>query len=631
MQRQISAIDSFPETIDIDQRSVSSDTGMSQQTSLNNLPNPVESRLSNNAVSSGEASCVNAISNDVQSFNGWSSGESSSRLSLQNQVNDDGIKMEERWPSSVNVDAVAGPRSEERRFEPTNILFPGRVSVGVSSNQIRSGPLFLQGSSSNHVPPNLNPNARYMGDSANGGHITGAVLGPNCFNSSGLEIEQASLSSVSSVDDVGTSSGSSSYMVEGTNAGSGSSLGGWGLSCKRKALEGTSGQSCPGDPGGSSSCFPQAENAAWHTGPTRHNASSSLSLSAPSRNSSSVSPAEQLNPRIGFGMRGVASDSFPSSVVAGNADPLRNFGRRANPGQQQESVTFNLSTTGGSRRSHVWSPQPSPRPVPFSDSLDLRSTAAAATNSSAAQGQPHVMHTSAFSRNIHSFPWSGSNNSRAGNPSSSLNPGERGAALREEVNFRSIPRNNAEHPMFAPATEMRNMTQDPTGWSLFTGNMSTSGNVPPTRIGSNSSVHPFPTPAWIPHHNPTAHNQQRFSEFAPWSLFPSGESESGGHSGHFPPPSSGLSASPQETVMSSGSSSQGHNQPFPRSAFFVEGQGDDVLGMPRSLRALAADIEGRHRLISEVCITYIYFCFSTLLLVRIYYLKAITLVWYFLI
>ncbi|KAJ6409591.1 hypothetical protein OIU84_009149 [Salix udensis] len=75
--------------------------------------------------------------------------------------------------------------------------------------------------------------------------------------------------------------------------------------------------------------------------------------------------------------------------------------------------------------------------------------------------------------------------------------------------------------------------------------------------------------------------------------------ESGGHSGHFSPLSSGPSSA-QETVVSSGSSSRGHNPPFPRSALLMEEQSDDILGMPRSLRALAADIEGRHRLISEI-------------------------------
>ncbi|CAK7329897.1 unnamed protein product [Dovyalis caffra] len=532
MQRQKGAFHSFSETIDTDQGSVSEDTSMSQQTSLGNMLNPVDSRLSNNALSSGNASCSNAMTHDVQSFSSWNSGESSSRLSMQNQVNDDGIKMEERWSSSVNAYPALG-----QRFETTNILFPGRVNVGISGNQVRSGPLFLQGSSSNHIPPNVNPNAVHIGDTFNGRPSTGdrAVLGLNHLNPDGLEIERASSSAVSS-SDVGTSSGSSGYIVEETNGSSGSSLGVGAYPARERPLK--------------------------------------------------------LNPRFGYGLRGVPSDAFPSSNVSGNADPLRNFGRRTSPGLQQESAAFSLSTTGGSRR---WSLQHPPRPVSVSDYLESRSIEPA--NSSGTQGLPHAINPSALSRSM--LRWNDFSTSRVGNSSSSLIPGELDAALREEANLRSFQRNNAEHPMFAPATEMRSMVQDPTRWSLATGNTSTSGTtVSSTRIGPTSSVHPLPTPGWI-HRNPTTHNQQRFSEFSTWSLFPPMDSESGGHSGHFPPLSSGPSSA-QDTALSSGSSSQGHNPPFPRSALLMEEQSDDVLGMPRSLRALAADIEGRHRLISEI-------------------------------
>ncbi|XP_065871903.1 E3 ubiquitin-protein ligase MBR2 [Euphorbia lathyris] len=586
MQRQHRVTESFAETVDTDQEFVSNNTGMSQRSSMNNFLNPVENRLSNNTASYDEASCINAVNHNVQSFSGWNSGESSSRLSLQNQAIDDGAKMEDRWASSFNTSAAIGPRSEERRFDPNDIFLPGRVGIGIGGNQIRSAPSFLQGSSSNNISPNLG----YLGDSSNAGHAAETVLGPTRFNSVGVEIEQSSTNFTS---DVGPS-GNSGYLMEETSSGSGSSLAGWGLSCKRKALEGTSGQSFPG---GSSSCFPQTENVAWHTGGAHHNASSSLSLSPPSRNSPSVSPPELSNTRMGLGMRGVASDNFPSSTVTGNADSVRSSSRRFNAGHQQESLVFNLST-GGARRSNAWSvPQPF-RSASFSDSLDFRSIPT--TNSNASQGPLPGMQTSASSRNI-SFPWNGSTNSRAGNSSSSFIAGERGAALREDGSLRSMSRTSAELPMFVPVTEMRYMGQDPSGWSLATGNMSASPSVSSTRISPSSSIHPLPAPTWFPHQNhPVTPNHQRFSEFAPWSLFPSMDSESGGHNVHFPPLSSGPSVSSQETVMNSGSSGQGHNQQIPRAAFVIEGQGDDVLGMPRSLRALAADIEGRHRLISEI-------------------------------
>ncbi|XP_012087508.1 E3 ubiquitin-protein ligase MBR2 isoform X2 [Jatropha curcas] len=497
--------------------------------------------------------------------------------------------MEER-SSSADSQSVLGPRSDERRYEPSNILFSGRVSNGASGSLIRNGPLFLQGSSSNNALLDLNPNVGYAGGSSSAVHGTGAVLGPNFFNSGGLEMEKES-SSVSS-DDVGPS-GTSGYTLEETSGGPGS-LGGWGLSCKRKALEGTSGNSCPG---GSSSCFPQADNGSWHTGTTHHNASSSLTLSLPLRNSPSISPPELSSTRIGFSMRTVASDAFPSSSVTGNEDHLRNFGWRVNPGHQQEPLAFNLSTTGGTRHSNIWSTHQSPRPASYSDALDFRSMLAP----SATPGLSHPMRSSSTSRNMHPFPWNGSSNSRGINSSSSLIRGESSAALQEDVNLRSMSRNSAEHPMFVPTTEMRNIGQDPAGWSLATGNRSTSASASSSRIGPSLSIHPLAAPPWLPHQNPITHNQQRFSEFAPWSLFPPVDSESGSHNGHFSPISSGPSvSSPLETAMSPGSSGQSHNQSFPRSAFLMEGQGDDILGMPRSLRALAADIEGRHRLISEI-------------------------------
>ncbi|XP_022725255.1 E3 ubiquitin-protein ligase MBR2-like isoform X2 [Durio zibethinus] len=592
MQGQGGTIDSFPETVNIDEGSSPNNTNIGRPNSLHNTLNPVEPQLSNYTVSSGGTMHRNTITPEVQSFSGWSSGEPSSRLTMQNQVmqdvlnhhlNDDGTKIECGWSSSYSTCVGAAPRPEERQIEPPNVFFPGRLNSGWSGNQVRSGPIYLQGSSSNHSPQNVNLNEGFISSSGNGGSGVATGIGPNLHNSVGLEREQMSNASVSS-DNVGSSTGSFNYVGDENNDGSGSSLGSWGLSCKRKALEGTSGQSYSD---GTSSSFQQIDSAAWHAVTPHNDASSSLSLT-PSWNFLNVSPPDQLNTRVGLGMR-VVSDAFSSSSL-----------RRANPVNQQESLPYSLSSTGVAAHSSFGFPS-HPRAAPFGDSLDLRSTAAIAGNSSSPPTQPHMRTISVVPRNVHPFPWNGTSSSRAGNPSSSSNSGERAAALREEPNIRNIPRYNAEHPMFVPATEMRNVAQDPTGWSLASGNFSSSGGIPSSnRPGPSSISHHLPTPAWIPPHNQPIHNQQRLSEFAPWSLFPPIDSESGGHSGHFPPFSSGPSASSQETLVPSGSNSQGNNQPYPRSAFILERQGDDILGMPHSLRALAADIEGRRRLISEV-------------------------------
>lgn len=484
-----------------------------------------------------------------------STGEPSSRLNMQNPVNDDGTRMEHGWSAPFSACPVIAQRSEDRRIEP-NILFPGRSIIGISGNQIQGGPSFSEGSSSNYIPQ----------------HGMEASTEPKFYKSSGLEAQQTSPGSASP-DIVGTSSGSSDYMVGENDGSPGSSFGNWGLSCKRKALEGTSAQSYPG---GSSSSFPQPEIRAWNTSPALYNPSSSLSLSTPLRNSPSGIPSEQQNSRTRLGLRVGASDTFPSLSVTGNAEsPLRQYVRGfCSTGSEQESAPSNLSSAG-------------------------RSTTAAATNSGGPQSQSPAMHMSGSSGSMLPFPWNGASSSRVG-ISGSLMSGYRGAELREEASSRSIPRNNVEHPMFVAVTDTRNSPQDPTGWSLAPGNLSTSVGAPSSsRISSSSSVHSLTNPSWIPLNNPPTENHQRITEFTPWSLFPSIDSQPGGHN-HYNSIPSGPSASSQDSANSSGPINQGRQQPNPRSAFLLDRQGDDVLNMPHSLRALAADIDGRRRLISEI-------------------------------
>lgn len=585
-------IDSLP---DVDQGSAASSTNTNQQASMSNMLNPVESRLANYAVTPGNSACVNAVAHGSQSFRLRSYGETSSRLNSESQMDDHGIKTEHGWSTPYSVHSGVGPRLEERQFDSASIIFPSG-NMSSSGNPGRGGPVFLQGSSSNHSTQNVNLNAGYMGNMGNSGQGAGTGPGLNLHNSGRPESMQA-FSAAAASNNVGSSSGRSGLMIDTNNSGSGSSLSGWGLSCKRKALEGTSGQSCSA---GSSSCFPQAENGVWHAVPTRHDASSSLRLSPPTRHSPSVAP-DQSNSRFGVGVRTIASNNLPSSGISRNSDhAFRSFGRRGDTRHHHEPLNLSSGNTGHSNV-HSFHPSPSPIPVAFNDPLDLRSTVNAATNQAAVQNQPHAMHVSTLSRNTHPFLWNGASSSRVGNFSSSFMSGDRGAALREDGNFRSIPRNNADHPMLGSSAEMRNMVQDPASWSLATG--SASGGGPSTsQLGSSSNIHPLSSSVWMPYPNSSTNGQQRLSEFAPWALFPSSDSESGGHSGHFPPLSSGPSASSQEAPMPSGSSDQAYHQTLRRPPHLVERQVTDVLGMPRSLQAIAADIEGRHRLISEVCI-----------------------------
>ncbi|KAM1002858.1 hypothetical protein FF1_003208 [Malus domestica] len=547
MQGQGSGIDTFIEITDVGLGSLSNSTTMSQQTSLNNMLNPVENRLSSYMVTSGEIPCLNASSN--QNLSG--SGEPSSRLG---PVDDDGMKLGQGWSSPYSACPVIGHSSEERRVEQ-NILFPGRALIGISGNQIQDGPSFSQGFQ------NENINSGYVGSSGN------TVPGMEDDISGGLETEQTSSGSASP-DIVGTLSRSTDFLVEENDGNPGSSFGSWGLSCKRKALEGTSGQAYSG---GSSSSLPQAETSAWNTGSARYSPSN-LSLSTPLRSSPSGGPSEQ-NSRTRFGLILGASDTFPSIDATGNgASSLQEFFcRGACSGPQQESAPSNLSS-------------------------QRRSTTAAATNSAGPQSQFPGMHMSGLSGNMLPCPWTGASSSRVGSLPSSLLSGYRGAELRGEANLRSIPRNNVEHSTFATASDMRNSAQDPTIWGLASGELSISVGAPSSsRSSPSSGIRFVPTPALIRANNFPSENHQRTID---WSLFPSIDSQPGGHS-HFNSVPSGP-ASSQDSGSSSGSNNQGRHLPYPRSAFLVDRQGDDALNMPQSLQALAADIEGRHRLISEI-------------------------------
>ncbi|KAI8026267.1 E3 ubiquitin-protein ligase MBR1 [Camellia lanceoleosa] len=526
MQGQRSAGNSFPETVDLNQGFVSNNTGMNQSTAWNSMLSPVESQLPNYMLSfaEGNYTCTNAISHSARGFSGWDLGESSSSQNLQGQGIGDGMKIENGQSSSFLVLPGSGP---------SNIFLRDSVNNGIGGNQINDRPLIMQSSSSSRVSLNINLNAGDTGSSGDGGQDMEPDACHNLYKVSGPETEQI-LSANASSDNTGNSS----------------------------CHSGTSGQSCPD---GSSNCFQNAEIFPRHGAFARYSASSSLSISPPPVISPCIGPSEQLNPRSRISMRGVASEFFPPSSVTGIAESSsRIFGVRGNVGHH-ESVRFNLPSTGNViNHSDVCSPPQPSRPLSFIDSLDLRQTTIVAPNSNNPPNQSHSIHILDLPKNTPSFPCNGNLNSGAGGSSSS-------SSLQEEASFRSTPRNSMGHPMVVPPTEMRNSVQDSNNWNLSTGNTSTSTSVPSSsRISPSSAIRPFPT-AWTPHRNPSTQNQQRLSEFSPWTLLPS------------------------ETIMPSAANSQGHHPPYPRSAL-LELPGDDVNGW----RALADDIEGRHRLVSEI-------------------------------
>ncbi|KAK9271293.1 hypothetical protein L1049_026883 [Liquidambar formosana] len=599
MQGHRSAIGSLPETLDFDHGSTSSNAAIEQQMCWNNMRNPAEHRLPDYILPPGETSIayLNSVGHEGQNLSGWNLGEPSSS-NTQNEISHDERKTEHGWSSSVSACAGVGPRFgprlDEQQCEPTTIFALDNNNVNLSTNQIANGPLFMQSSSTDASPQNLNLNA---GFADHGSDDCRVMECPNLYKSSGSGNELF-MSASSSSDPFGAPSGSRGYLVEENDGRPGCSLEGRRLSCKRKALEGNVGQSSMS---GSSRCFQRAETSGWHAVPSRYNAGSSLSISTPSENILGANPSEQVNPRLGLALRGVASDSLPDLRVAGSAEnSQRNFRVRISPSRHQNSVPPNLVSTGSAfRHSNVSSPQQPSRLLPVNHTLDLRSTPAADNTNS--QSQPVLIHVPALPRNVQSVRWTGGSSSRPGNSSSSVIPGERDAAPREEASLRNVSRSILEHPMFVPATELRNLPQNSTSRSLTGGSISIPGNVASTsRSGSSSGVHQSSAPTWVPHHNPPPQYPRRLSEYVRRSLFSSVGSESGGPSSNYSPLRSGGPAPSQEVVLPTGTNNQGNHPSFPRSAMWMERQGDGVLGIPYSLRTLAAASEGRSRLVSEI-------------------------------
>uniref|UniRef100_A0A5B6ZBJ3 RING-type E3 ubiquitin transferase n=1 Tax=Davidia involucrata TaxID=16924 RepID=A0A5B6ZBJ3_DAVIN len=591
MQGQRSAVGSLPETLSFDHGSTSSNAGIDQQICWNNMRNSAHNHLPDYVISPSDTTItyLNSTSLEGQSLSGWNLGEPSSS-GTQNQVSHNERKTEHGWSSSMSACTGPSPVLEERRYEPANILSLNNVNVNLNSNQIANGPLFLQSSRSDAIPQDLNISAGFVECGVDDCQVTEC---PNVYKSGGSENVRISSASSSS-NPFGVPSVSGGYLVEENDGRSGCSLDGRRLSCKRKALEGDIGQSSVS---GSSSYFQHAESSAWHAVPAHYNACSGLSISTPSEHNLGVSPSEQVNPGLGLGVRGAASESPLALNVAGSTErSQRNSRVRINPSQQQDSVTANVFSTGGAvALSNFSSPHHSSRFLALNNSLELRS---APTVDNTSPQRRSVVHVPALRRHLQSSRWSGGSSSRPGNSSGSVISGGVDAA-REESNSTSLPRNISEHPMFVPATELRNSAQNPPNWSLTGGNISIAGNVASTsQSGTISGVHPPSAPNWVPHRNRPQY-PRRLSEFVRRSLLSSAGSESGGQSSNNSPLRSGP-ASSREMALSSGAGNQGHHLLHSRSAMLLGRQLDGAFGIPHSLRTLAAAGEGRSRLVSEI-------------------------------
>ncbi|CAA3032849.1 E3 ubiquitin- ligase MBR2-like [Olea europaea subsp. europaea] len=560
-------LDSFPDTIDLNQGSFSNNDTVDHSAAWDDLLNPIESQLPNYMLSSSEGniSCVNAVNSHTRSVSGWDVGESSSLANnLQNEVPSDVSRMRHGWSSSFNAFSGADARTEDWSFESANV-----VSAGYGGNQSTGRFPSMQNYGSNLGSWNMNYGYNGQNDDQRG---IEAGQSPTFYKFSQSESRQIPSFHASS-STRGTSSG---ILLENDDT-PGSSLDTWGLSCKRKDLEGTSRQF---NPGGSSSTGQPMENIMRHSVPFRYTAPGSLSISSDPGNLTRASHSEQINPS-GVGLNRVTSGILPSLSVPGiRESPARSFGVRSNLGHR--SVSFDAPICSGGRHSSVYAAQPPSRHISNIDSSEVRPQFSFPTNPSNLVNQSHTMHMSEARRTL-PFPWNGSPNSRSGSSSSSLMfTGERNSAVNEDVSFRNPLRNNAEFPSFVSTPETRNMLQDQIDWSFVPETSGSSRNHSSgSRIGP-SSVRTFP-PVWMPHQNPTTQSQQTSSEFGLRAPVPVVESDTGIRRSH-------LSAMSSASVATS---SQARNQSDQRSASLMAVPGGDISGW----HALAADSDGRQILI----------------------------------
>jgi len=562
MQGQRGRIGSLPETLEIDHGSTSSNVPISQQLCWNNMGNQIPDYILS---PSDMNTYLNSVNHERQMYSGWSLGEPSSSNS-QNEIRCDEQKAELGWSSSESACPRDGPRLEERSYEPPNTF---------SVDNVNTNPLFLQSSNSDVLTQNLNINTAFVG---NGGDNSQVMLCPNMHKSSGSEnqwIPPAGASIHHALP-----SRSAGFLVEDNDGRSGCSLEGRRVSCKRKAIEANVGQSSVS---GSSSYF-QRTDSAWSTVPAPFNLTSSLGVSV---------PPEQVNPRLMLGATEVTSDNIPDLSGAGISH--RNSRLRINPPNQQDSISPTLfSTENAAVRHSSVSSQLSQRHLPVDYSLDLRSAPTA--DNMIPQSQPVLIHVPALPQNVQALRWNGGSSSGTGSSTNSIVSGDTNAVPRVETGSRSIARNLLEHPMFVSATDVRNLVQNPANRSSTGVNLSIPGNVASTsRTSPSSGVHPqYP---------------RRLSEYVRRSLFSSAGSESGGQSSNYSPLRSGPVSS-QEMGFSSVPGNQGHLQSHPRSALWMERQGNGGLGIPYLMRTSAAASEGSSRLVSEVCSRTLYFCYD---------------------
>ncbi|KAF8107743.1 hypothetical protein N665_0117s0015 [Sinapis alba] len=355
----------------------------------------------------------------------------------------------------------------------------------------------------------------------------------------------------------------------------GSSVDGRRASCKRKAIEGSIGQSSYGG-------FHHGESSSWIPASTEYRPGNSLNISG----SLNHGPRGQVS--------GTASNFLVSAIAESSS---RNTCVRSNPSEQQETVNPAAFSAGTVVR----------RPVPPSQSnlsrlvpadqqhlLELRHGQSLGNAFSRNPNSP-AMSMLPVSRNMRP-PYQWTEGSLAGESSNSTASTERNLHL-DETRSRSIAGNVLENPLFNPAPELRNASGSQS--SISNGNLNIASSSV-CRTGSSTVVQaPSSNLAWTPYQN-LPHHQRRRSELARRSLISSLSADATNQrSGdHHPPLRSLAPPAPQDglVLQPGGDNSQMHNRAYSRAGLWLDRQVDSLVGAPQSLRALAAASRGRNRL-----------------------------------
>ncbi|CAK8569495.1 unnamed protein product [Lathyrus sativus] len=548
MQGQRGTIGSSSETFEFDCGSTSSNAAVDQHIFWNNMRTPAENRLPEFLLSPSDMnpSHGNSVNHEWQNLSGWSLGEPSSS-NTQNEVNNNELKRELRLSPPINGSAVAGPRLEERHFEPTNAF---------SLDNVNSGPMYMCGSNPHLMPQNLNLNAALADNVGDNNSYHVEVDHSNAAKSSG-QLNEHIPPTIGSGSFLLPSGGRSSVFVGETDGRQGCSLDpNRRLSCKRKAGEGISGQSSDG---GSSSYSQHTDGSAWNTLPTQDYAMNNFNRS---------SPAEQVNARLGLSVGDGSSETIPESTVAGSSESFhRNFRLRVNPASQQISLPQPTFSNGSvMRNSSVPSSSPMlPRFHPIDNSLDLRSLPPVDTL--LPQSHPHLSHVPALPRSSQSVRWNGGSSSTNNHSSNSV----------------------VDHPAFIPAN-LRNAVRTASRPSS-TANLTVPGNVASSsRTAPNPpALNPSSVSAWVSRPNPQQY-PRRLSEYVRRSLFTPGAE-------------GGSSSNSYSTLRGPSTPSESRGPPSatnPGSSPWLERSADSEFGIPYSLRSLATAGEGSSRLVSEL-------------------------------